>query len=55
MTTDEIVSLMTGTVLDTAQAVTSPDTQHLPDTRVRNLPLAVDWRDKVRQGDAGTI
>ena len=51
MTTDEIVSLMTGTVLDTAQAA-SPDTQHLPDTR--NLPLAVDWRDKVRCGDAGT-
>ena len=53
MTTDEIVSLMTGTVLDTAQAA-SPDTQHVPDTRVRNLPLAVDWRDKVRRGDAGT-
>ena len=52
MTTDEIVSLMTGTVLDTAQAA-SPDTQH-PDTRLRNLPLAVDWRDKVRRGDAGT-
>jgi len=46
MTTDEIVSLMTGTVVDTAQVAASPDTQQVPDTRLGNLPLAVDWRDK---------
>ena len=50
MTTDEIVSLMTGTVVDTAQVAT----QQVPDTRLGNLPLAVDWRDKVRWGDTGT-
>ena len=50
MTTDEIVSLMTGTVVDTAQVAT----QQVPDTRLGNLPLAVDWRDKVRWGAAGS-